>query len=130
MIILFQACIVGFRTGKVLFIGVRNKYCSMCEFYASKNEKSPEHFCSKNWQGSSTSMETDIICDGFKNSLKNHGLKYTTLVGDGDSSVHNKLMEIRPYGPQTVIKKIECRNHLLRNFSSKIRDLCSKLRIL
>lgn len=91
-----------------------------------KNKEIPNHKCYKNWTGTSTSMETDIIVQGFKCSIETNGLKYLTLVGDGDSSVYNKLLEASPYGPQTVIKKIECRNHLLRNFSSKLRDLTSK----
>lgn len=41
-------------------------------------------------------------------------------IGDGDSSVTKRLKEIIPYGPARLIEKIECRNHLLRNFSTKI----------
>lgn len=120
---------MGYRTGKLLYLGIRNKYCSTCQYYCTKNEDIPVHKCFKNWSGTSTSMETDIIIEGFRTSIDTHGLKYLTLVGDGDSSVYNKLMEIKPYGPQTGIKKIECKNHLLRNFSSKLRDLSSELMI-
>lgn len=70
-------------------------------------------------------MESDIIVEGFKNSMKMHGLRYMYLVGDGDSSVYKRLLELRPYGNQ-LVKKIECRNHLLRNFSKKIQEICSE----
>ncbi|XP_072400500.1 uncharacterized protein [Diabrotica undecimpunctata] len=73
-------------------------------------------------------MEADIIIEGFKQSLETHGLKYTTLVGDGDSSVYSKLLRTKPYGPQTIIQKVECRNHLLRNFSSNLRDILKRKR--
>jgi len=41
-------------------------------------------------------------------------------IGDGDSSVTKRLKEVIPYGPTRLVEKIECRNHLLRNFSTKI----------
>ncbi|XP_074034660.1 uncharacterized protein [Leptinotarsa decemlineata] len=121
-------CIVGHRTGKLLYLGFRNKFCRTCDFYNRKKVEIPQHKCFKNWIGTSTSMETDIIVEGFRSSITTHGLKYLTSVGDGDSSVYSKLMETKPYGPQTVITKIECRNHLLRNFSSKLRDTSKRRR--
>lgn len=43
--------------------------------------------------------------------------------GDGDSSVMTKLTECQPYGTQTTIIKIECTNHLLRNYIQKVREV-------
>ena len=37
---------------------------------------------------SSTSMESDAITEGFRTSIKMHGLIYRTLVADGDSNVY------------------------------------------
>jgi hypothetical protein len=76
------ACIVGEKTGKILFLGIRNKYCAMC----SKNQEK-SHLCFKNWDGSSSAMESDIILEGYKLSMEMHGVTYAFLVGDGDSSV-------------------------------------------
>lgn len=121
----FQACIIGYRSQKLLFLGVRNKYCTVCARSEHVGCEPPQHKCFKNWSGTSTSMETDIIVEGFKNSLQMHGLKYTKMIGDGDSSVHNKLLESRPYG-HTLVQKIECRNHLLRNFSTNLREITCK----
>jgi len=45
------------------------------------------------------------------------------LIGDGDSSVTKRLKEILPYRPNFFIKKIECRNHLLRNYATKVTML-------
>ncbi|KAK5640569.1 hypothetical protein RI129_011380 [Pyrocoelia pectoralis] len=120
------ACIVGARTGKLLFVGIRNKYCSICDRCSSKNIPSPAHSCCKNWTGSSTAMESDIIVEGFQQSISMHGLKYTQLVGDGDSSVLKKLCIAKPYGHKVSIKKIECVNHLLRNYCSKLREVCKQ----
>ena len=66
-------------------------------------------------------MEADILAEGFSMSLQTHGLKYSYFVGDGDSSVYPKLLEIMPYAPEEV-KKIECRNHILRNYHKHLRE--------
>jgi hypothetical protein len=61
--------------------------------------------------------------------FKHHGLKYKKLVGDGDSSVYNKIKNIKPYGPNFYVEKFECRNHILRNYCNKIKEFakCTKL---
>lgn len=115
------ATIIGYKTKKVLFLGVKNKYCSVCKILGEETE----HFCYKNFDGPSTAMESNIIVEGFKCSLQMHGIIYKTLVADGDSSVHKKILEARPYG-DTVVEKIECRNHLLRNYCNALRVLTTK----
>lgn len=42
------------------------------------------------------------------------------VLGDGDSSVTKQLRELMPYGPNLLVEKIECRNHLLRNYGTKL----------
>jgi len=50
------------------------------------------------------------------------------FTGDGDSSVMSRLTETQPYGPSTTISKIECTNHLLRNYCRKVRDVSDQRR--
>ncbi|KAL4123428.1 hypothetical protein QTP88_015606 [Uroleucon formosanum] len=114
------ATIIGFHTSKVLFVGIRNRYCVICERSNNLKQKRKEHECFMNWRKSSTSMEADGISEGFLRSIELHGLKFNRLIGDGDSNVTKRLKEIIPYGPTRLVEKIECRNHLLRNFSTKI----------
>ena len=63
-------------------------------------------------------MESNLIVEGFKKSEELYGIRYNTVVADGDSSVYKKLLDARPY-PTTHIEKIECRNHLMRNVRKK-----------
>ena len=58
--------IFGAVTKRLLFIGVRNKYCSVCSIASRKNEEPQPHMCFKNWSGSSCAMEADIISEGFR----------------------------------------------------------------
>ncbi|XP_050065938.1 uncharacterized protein LOC114121144 [Aphis gossypii] len=76
-------------------------------------------------------MEADGIAEGFVKSFELHGLKFNRLIGDGDSSVSKRLLELLPYGSNQLVKKIECRNHILRNYSTKLSALtkCTKFPI-
>ncbi|KAF5281749.1 hypothetical protein FQR65_LT14544 [Abscondita terminalis] len=120
-------CIIGKRTGKILFLAVRNKYCCVCASAETKNETPINHRCFKNFTGPSTAMEADIIVEGFRRSMDMHNVKYTKLIGDGDSSITKRLAEARRYGAD-MIQKIECTNHLIRNFSKNLREVASRKR--
>ena len=109
--------IFGKETRKLLYIGVQNKFCSVC---AQGNNK--EHECFRNWAGSSSSMESDIILEGFCLVEKQHGLRYTNFIGDGDSSVHTTLISGVP-GWGHAITKQECANHAVKCYRSALENL-------
>ena len=50
----------GAATKKLLYMGVKNKYCAVCSIAQRKGLKPSYHMCFKNWAGSSTSVKTDI----------------------------------------------------------------------
>ncbi|GBN00759.1 hypothetical protein AVEN_220264-1 [Araneus ventricosus] len=104
------------------FIRRRNKYCVICARAESKGLKPDEHKCFRNWMGSSSAMEADIIVDGFTKRVEMHGVKYARFIGDGDSNVYKKILDSMPYDNLTV-EKIECKNHLLRNMCNKLKDI-------
>ena len=79
--------VFGAATKKLLYMDVKNKYCAVCSIAKKKQTEPPNHQCFKNWSGSSTSMEADIIATGFRLSETMHGVRYTQVIGDGDSSV-------------------------------------------
>lgn len=64
-------------------------------------------------------MESEILTEGFKKSLEQHNLIYGRLISDGDANTYSKILQARPYTNYTV-EKVECRNHLLRNFCNKL----------
>ena len=57
---------MGMETKKLLYVGVRNKYCSVCARADTKGEEPPQHECHKNWDGSSSPKETHINEQSFK----------------------------------------------------------------
>ncbi|KAJ8878423.1 hypothetical protein PR048_019001 [Dryococelus australis] len=79
------------------------------------------HVCFFFWlEKSPTSMEADIIADGFLQRETLLGLKFSKLI---DSSVHRKLLQTMPYGPNLMVEKVECKNHVLCNYCHKPTDL-------
>ena len=111
--------IIGLETQKILFMGVRNKYCSIC----SHTDDPPLHSGYKNWDGSSSAMESSIIAEGFQKCIQQHGVKYSKFIGDGDSSVWSTLVSAVPWG--FAIEKVECANHSVKCFRTQLENLVS-----
>ena len=100
----------------LLHISIKNKYCAGCVSGSS------QHSCYKNWTASSSAMETDAILEGFQQSEKVHGLRYTSFVGDGDSSVYPTLLQEVPANGR-AIKKLECAKHAYKCYRSSLEEL-------
>ena len=115
------AVIFGHYTKKLLFLGVWNKFCSVCAIHENKSQDVPSHKCFKNWNSSSASMESDIICEGFRLSEVQYGIRYMFVVGDGDSSVMANIRSSVPYG--IFVTKIECANHACKAYRSRLEQL-------
>ncbi|KYN12338.1 hypothetical protein ALC57_15497 [Trachymyrmex cornetzi] len=125
----YEACvgrsIVGYRTREVLFVGIRNKFCTVCHMAEREGLEAKRHKCYKNFDRnvSSARMESDAIAEGFTRSIAMHGVIFRTLIADGDSNVYQSIMNSNPYREQMItVRKVEC-THLLRN-------LCKKLKIV
>ena len=112
------AIIIGKETGKLLHIGVRNKFCAAC----AQNIPKENHLCFRNWEASSSEMETDILVEGFMKAEEIHGVRYMRFIGDGDSSVHTTLLQSVP-GWGCSIKKLECANHACKCYRGALERL-------
>lgn len=120
------ASIIGHYTRKVLWIGVANKECRICRKFKKKGIDAPEHKCNCNYEGPSTGMESKLLTDGFREILSKYNLRFSHLVGDGDSSVICDLNNAGLYkNPMLQIEKIECVNHLKRNLRGALRTLAA-----
>lgn len=117
------ACIISSKTKNLLYLGVKNKFCLQCCMNA-KTGKEKWHDCFKNHRGSSTSMEADIVRQGFQ-YYESLGLRFYTIIADDDSSVYKKIKQCVPYGG--LIEKKLCVNHVLRNFTARLYKIQSNL---
>lgn len=116
------AIIIGAATGKILHVGVRNKFCYICKTAQTKGVPPKAHECFMNWTGSSQAMEADIIVEGFLEAERKHGVRYMRLVADGDSSVEARIRQHVPVWGQRV-EKIECANHACKCLRSHLEQL-------
>lgn len=117
------AAIIGLRTKKILYSGVKKKYCHICKIAKSRNVTPRNHKCRKNYDGPSGGMETEIIIDGFKYCAEK-GARFNRFVGDGDCSTYKALRDLQLYkDPPVSIEKFECVNHLFRNFFKQWKAL-------
>ncbi|KAF4526690.1 hypothetical protein B566_EDAN010119, partial [Ephemera danica] len=130
------ALIIGLHTGKVLYMGAKNKYCTKCSYRESKGlpASTSDHACSKNWDNkqSAASMESAIIAEGFTLSEDMYGIKYNRMLGDGGSSappvalrkiVNGKLKKFR----SSVTKAMQFRREEDVPFETKIQNLRSDI---
>ena len=62
----------GKETKKLLFLAVRTKYSLLCPI-AENRERHPEQLaCYRNWTGLLGAMESNMIVEGFKQSVRVH----------------------------------------------------------
>lgn len=111
-------------------MGIGNKYCSVCVKAEATSSEPPIHKCYKNWGGTSMAMQSDIILERFRQSINMYNLIYNKLIGNGNSLVTKRLSIAQTYGQNFSIKKIECKNHILRNYVRKISDMAAKRKSL
>lgn len=117
------AVIIGLHTKKVIFFDTRNKYCHTCKL---RGLTVKEHKCNKNYSGPSSGMESDIIIQGFK-ECDILGARFNVMISDGDSNTYKLIRDLRIYkDPDVFVAKLECINHLYRNFYKKFNKLASE----
>ena len=88
--------IFGAAKKKLFFIGVRNKYCSVCVISKRKNSPPPSHQCYCNWRW---------------------------FIGDGDGSMYHAVVTGVPsYGYR--VQKVECANHAIKCYQNRLEELC------
>lgn len=122
-----SAVIIGHNSNKVLWQGVANKYCSICQTIKSGKKEYYDHECNVNYSGPSTGMESNLIVDGFRFCDDYHHFRIHEMIGDGDSSVITEIHKANIYqNPTMKCIKTECCNHLYRNCRGCLRKLGEK----
>lgn len=117
------AAMIVTRSKKVMYIGTKNKRCSSCIRNTARlkaNKRINPHKCYKNYTGASGGMESAIIIEGFQ-KLYEMGIKFTTVITDGDSTTVSKLKNSSAYGLE--IRHQLCCNHTIKNAGKKLREV-------
>ena len=123
-------------TGLPIDYEVLSNFCHKCleapdkdapdyvDWLANHNGK-----CNKNYAGSSNSMEQQCAKAIWGRSVEKHGLRYTTMLSDGDSKSFSHLAENKVYGDDIVIEKEECVNHVSKRMGAALNHLKDECRV-
>ena len=123
--------VISLDTKKCLDVEVLSDKCQECQKWGEKindpgyNAWKASHECKINHEGSAGSMETTGAVRIFKRSVATRGLKYMDMLGDGDSSTYNSIVESQPYGEDSIPNKLECIGHVQKRVGSRLRKLKS-----
>jgi hypothetical protein len=113
--------IFGKFTKKLLYLGIRNKSCSVCD-RTKKGVKPNAHKCYKSKPQYTKDMESDLTIIGFQLSFKTHGVHYSHFIADNDSSIMSVLNRFCDY----PITKSDCVIHTLRTYKHDIYKASNK----
>lgn len=113
---------ISSASGKVLDVEVLTKHCR-CK---KRFEKEHEQNCLANYQGSSGGMEVAGVKNIFLRSEPRFNVRYKNYLGDGDSASFPAVSELKPYGPDVTIEKLECIGHVQKRMGTRLRTLKSK----
>ncbi|KAH7972451.1 hypothetical protein HPB52_012439 [Rhipicephalus sanguineus] len=83
------------------------------------------HECQRNIECNSGRMEVEAALTMFQRSWAKHGLRYTTVLSDGDSRTFHALSEAEAYGFIQIDKK-DCINHVHKRMGAALRNIVDK----
>lgn len=71
-------------------------------------------------------MESECILELYKRSVDKHSLRYTTFIGDGDSSAYRSVVKANVYGESVHITKENCVGHIQKRMGTRLRSLLTE----
>ncbi|CAN7994909.1 unnamed protein product [Ixodes pacificus] len=123
-------CIIEMYTSLVIDHVVLSNFCLGCSIRPKASEEGyaewlAEHECQKNVDCSAGRLEVEAALVMFRRSLSRHGLRYTTVLSDGDSRTFHALTEEKVYGFVPIEKK-DCLNHVHKRMGVALRNVVEK----
>ena len=118
-------------TGKVIDYEIESRFCKNCQSHSSWDRGSENYRewkashvenCSLTYAGSSNSMKTHGAVVMWCRSLEHHKLRYTTFIGDGDSSAYRSVVAANPYGDDVTIT-VGFVGHVQKRMGTQLRRL-------
>ena len=120
--------VVSIDNAKCIDYVVLTKKCKQCQWWGTRKDNIEysafvaEHDCPINHKGSASSMEPAGVLTCFERSIERNKLRYTTYIGDGDSSSYSTVSKADPY-KGTPINKGECVGHVQKRLGTRLRAM-------
>lgn len=110
------------KTGLIVDYEVLTSYCPVCATTGKRLEKqnvlkyerwlaSHSLHCSANYEGPSGGMEKEAALRIWSRSIIKNGLRYVSMISDGDAKTITEIQKLDPY-PGIRVEKHECVNHV------------------
>ncbi|KAK3915688.1 Serine/threonine-protein kinase-like protein CCR2 [Frankliniella fusca] len=122
-------------TGLVVDFEILSKFCLMCSLAATQHGEDSKEYaewkeahikkneCSINFTEASGNMESAGALLMFQRSIQDAKMKYVAFLSDGDAKTLSTLNKAKPYGPNFLIEKEECINHVSKRMGTALRNL-------
>lgn len=68
-------------------------------------------------------MEVQGAVEIFSRSKSVYDVRYTQYLGDGDTKGFIAVQDMKPYGPDCEISKLECLGHIQKRMGTRLRKL-------
>ena len=126
---------ISCETGEILDFQIMSKLCDKCKTYKSNHTKQAWWVLHKGTDEceinhaekySSGLMEAYAAVIIFKRSEEKCKLRFTSMLGDGDTKTLAELNKAMPHGPGVVIEKEECVGHVAKCFYKRLGDMRDK----
>ncbi|CAN8010699.1 unnamed protein product [Ixodes pacificus] len=122
--------VIELFSGYVLDYVVLSNFCLGCEIGPKESDPAYQewkdtHICQRNSSSKPGQMEVEAATILFERSLAKHGLRYTTMLCDGDSRSYNALQDANVYG-FVEVEKEDCVNHVHKRMGTALRNLVQK----
>ena len=86
-----HAFFCGYHTRKVIHWKLLSRHCSICDHANKAGCPARTHVCTKNWTGSSKSMESNAVLQMYLDLYNTHQVYVGVVIADDDSSIKAKL---------------------------------------
>ena len=125
------ATVIDLLTGLPLDFEVLSNFCLKCKLEEGNdpsNEWKKQHAakCLKNFDGSANAMEVESAVRMWKRSVQKNGMRYTSMLCDGDSKSFDAVSREEVYGPSFPIEKEDCVNHVSKRMGTALRNLVAE----
>ncbi|KAM7293982.1 hypothetical protein ISCGN_023533, partial [Ixodes scapularis] len=123
-------CVVELYSGLVIDHVVYSNFCLGCALGPEPkddgySDRYATHDCQRNIECNAGRMEVEAALTMFQRSLTKHGLRYTTVLSDGDSRTFHALSEANVYGFIKIEKK-DCVNHVHKRMGAALSNIVEK----
>ena len=128
-------CVIERKTGLVIDCEVLTRYCHVCETVGKRLQAQnilryerwlachrAEGKCHANYEGPSGGMEKEAALRMWGRSVVQHGLRYVSMISDGDAKTISEIHKLDPY-PGYSVQKHECVNHVSKRLGTALRNI-------